>query len=190
MRSLTPAAQALLASGTVAVSVLVHMDLAGGHVRMNTSAWTLTWGGHDWQGLGTLMRIDTIDDAPGEVRGLRFELSGVPASMLAVALAEPVQGRPVSLWTALVSTATYAVEDASLDWRGRLDVMTITERAGTAVVNVTAEHAGIDLLRPVVSLYTDREQQRLFPSDRGFEYVIDQSERPIIWPSREWFRNR
>ena len=28
----------------------------------------------------------------------------------------------------------------------------------------------------------------LYPGDRAFEYVVDQANKPIVWPSKEYFQ--
>ena len=33
----------------------------------------------------------------------------------------------------------------------------------------------------------DADQQAIYPGDRAFEYVVDQSDKPVVWPSREYF---
>jgi hypothetical protein len=187
MKTLSAPALAALAQPCVPLTALIQLDLSS-TVYLNTSGWNLVWAGHTYTGAGAVGRVDAMEDAPGEIKGLRFELSGVPSSMLALALAEPVQGRPVTVSTAIFDPATYQVLDVSADWVGRLDVMSIVESGETATVVVTAEHRGVDLLRAAVVRYTNADQQRFFAGDRGLEYVVDQVDQPIVWPSREYFR--
>lgn len=78
--------------------------------------------------------------------------------------------------------------DAALEWQGVIDTMAITEDGSTATVSVSAESAGLDLLRAVPTRYTDIDQQRLYPGDRFFEFVTAQAEKTIVWPAKEFFR--
>jgi hypothetical protein len=45
----------------------------------------------------------------------------------------------------------------------------------------------VDLLSGNPSTYSDADQQAIYPGDRAFEYVVDQSDKPVVWPSREYF---
>jgi hypothetical protein len=76
----------------------------------------------------------------------------------------------------------------SLAWSGTLDVMSIEDGAQTAVLRVNAEHAGLDLQRPSVSLYSDSEQRRLHPGDPSLQFMSDQADVRVIWPAAAWFR--
>jgi hypothetical protein len=37
-------------------------------------------------------------------------------------------------------------------------------------------------------LYSNQDQLRLYPGDRSFEYVIDQSEQQIVFPAASYFK--
>ena len=55
-------------------------------------------------------------------------------------------------------------------------------------VTATAESTAVDLLRGSAMTYSDGDQQSLYPGDRAFEYVVDQANKPIVWPSKEYFQ--
>src|SRR5205085_3850838 len=115
--------------------------------------------------LGTagLGKVEAVQDSPAEIKPLKFELSGVPSSSISLALGTVVQGKAVRIKLAIFNPDTYQLLYITQRWAGRLDVMADEDGPNTAVVNVTAEHAGIDLVRPVTSLYSNAEQQRLHP---------------------------
>lgn len=186
MRSLSPAAVAALAARPVGLAQLVTLTLTA-TLRLNTTPWDLTWGGNTYLGAASLGSIDVIEDSPGEVKGLQFQLSGVGSDYIAICLAEPVQGKPVTIYTAIFDAASQ-VADAVLEWSGRLDTMTLREEGGAAVISVTAEHVGIDLLRPCNLLFSNQDQQRLYAGDDFSEYVVDQADQQIIWPAASYFR--
>ncbi|AKJ28846.1 hypothetical protein [Caldimonas brevitalea] len=188
MRTLSSEVTAALSADRVAIAQLIYMALSQ-PVYLNTSSWDLQWNGETWRGAAGAGRVDVIDDSPGEIKGLNFELSGVPSEQIALALAEPVQGKTVEIRTAIFDPDTYEVLDAPVEWAGRLDTMSIVETPeGGAAIAVTAEHVGIDLLRPLVVRYSNPDQQRLYPGDRSLEYVIDQVEQSIVWPAASFHR--
>lgn len=186
MRTLSAQALAALSGGTVALAQLVQMDLSQ-TVYLSTAGFDLVWNGKTWRGAPGLGTIDAIEDGVGEVKGARFQLSAVASDQIALALAEPYKGKQVTVRTAIFDASTQQVIDAPVEWAGLLDTMSIQEQGGQAVIAVTAEHIGLDALRPAVGRYSDADQQRLFPGDRGLEYLIDQAEQPIVWPARSYY---
>jgi hypothetical protein len=193
MRTLDSATLTALAGGNVGLAQLVEMSLSY-EWRINTSSWNLTWNSLTYLGVqAALGRIDVIDESPGEVKGLRFELPAVASADRAIALAEPVQGKTVIVRTAIFDASTFAILEAPIEWEGRLDTMSIVQREvnpGTVVpvVQVTAEHIGIDLLRPSGYQYTKQDQLRRYPGDLSFEYVTAQSDQQIVFPAASFFR--
>jgi hypothetical protein len=186
MRSLTTSAAALIASGRAALAQLVYVETYGGNppVLLNTSGWDLTWDGSTYLGAAGLGTINVIKDEPGELPGLSFEIAAVPAALsIALVDAQNMKGKSCVIRTALMNIDTCVIEDAQIEWQGRIDTLTID---GPTVV-VTAEPAALDLVRPSVFRYTNDDQQRLHSGDLGFEFVTD-SETPIIWPAASWGR--
>ena len=160
MRTLSTAALAALQSSPLPMALLIEMDLTS-PLYMCTAGVNLVIAGQTYVGTGTLGRIDAVQDSPAEIKPLKFELSGVPSTLIALALAEPVKGKAVRVKTALFDPATYQIIETRLRWQGRLDVMAIEDGIPTATVQVSAEHSAIDLLRSTAIYYSDAEQRRL-----------------------------
>lgn len=189
MRTITPDAEAALASGQVQLVQLIYLDFGPGQeIALNSSNWNLTWGGITYLGAHGLGTISVIADAPGEIKGLQFTLSGSPSSSIALALddADIWQGTPITVRTAVLNSL-YKVVDAPIEWIGFGDTMTIDEDGETANISVTAESNAVDLLRGSPQTYSDVDQQTMFPGDKFFEYVAVQSGKPVVWPAKEWF---
>ena len=187
MRAITPAAAAALSGRTVPMALLVDMQLDP-PLRVCTWGGPLQWDGQTYLAAGLLGTVDATDESTDQPRSLRFTLSGVPTALIARVVGEAVRGKEVSVYAAILDPATHAVLDASIEWFGTLEAMTINGDGASESITVTAESAGVDLLRAVPVRYTDTDQQRLFPGDRFFEYVSDQADREIIWPTAEFFQ--
>ena len=189
MRTLNAAALSLLGriqqGEQVPVVQLVQMDLTE-TVRLTTAGHVISWGGNDWQPAG-LGAIEPIEDAAGEVQALQFSLPGITPEQIAIALTEPVEGKTVRVYDALVDPDTGVVADAVLAWAGTLNVPGI-EDGPTATVVVTAEHRGLHALRAKPSRYTDDEQQRLYPGDTSLDIDPLTDAAPIAWPAASYFR--
>jgi hypothetical protein len=190
MRTFLSETLATIASGHAGLAQLVEMDLdIPWHV--NTSSWDLSYNGKTYLGVAAAMgRIDVINDAVGEIKPLMFELPAVRDQDVAKALDAnlQVQGRAVRVYTAVFRTTNFTIIEAILEWAGRLDTMTVVDGSPVALIQVTAEHIGMDLLRPSGMLYTDQDQQKLHPGDRSWQYVVDQSEKRITWPAADFFK--
>ena len=66
---------------------------------------------------------------------------------------------------------------------GVMDIMTINDSANSLTINVSAESRMIILQRSKSLRYTNEEQKRLFPNDRGLEYISSLQDKPLIWGS-------
>lgn len=187
MRVLSAPALAALQGRALPLAVLVEMELSS-PLYLNTASLDLILSGVTYYGTRGLGTIDPVQETPAEVRALKFTLSGISIASVALALTEPVQGKSVTIKLAVFDPTTYQVLDVRTRWAGRLDVLTLDDGGSTGTLTVTAEHAGIDLVRPGSSLYTDTEQQRLVPGDLAFQFLNDQVEQRIIWPASSWGR--
>lgn len=188
MRSLSAPAITALAAGEVFLVNLVKIAFPSGTVALNSSTYDLTWSGTTYQKAAGLGRISAINDTPGEVTGAKLELQRFDSTYIALALddADQVQGSPITIYTAILDSSLQIV-DVVTDWTGYADTMTITEDGEHAVIGLTAENKAVDLLRGTPLLYNDADQKSLYPLDRYFEYVVSQADRPVVWPTREWF---
>lgn len=189
MRTLSAPTLAALASGQVVIVQLLHLDFAITPVALNLSTWDLIFGGVVYKGAYGMGTISPIIDKPGEVQGLVLELAGGSADRISLALDESdmVQGTTCTIRTAIIEATNYTVLDAPVTWTGRLDTMSIGEDGATANIRVTAESRAVDLLRGNVSFYSDADQLLINSSDRSFKYVMDQIDKPIIWPAKAFF---
>lgn len=187
MRSLSGPTIAALQRVPLPMTLLVEMDLTV-PLFLNTSPLNLVISGNTYIGTKRLGKIEPLQDSPSEAKGLRFEMSGVPATHIALARTERVQGKAVRIKTCIFDPDTYQPLDVRLRWAGMLDVFVIEDGAQSATLQVTAEHIGIDLIRPVTSLYSDSEQRRLYSGDPSLQFISDQTEMRIVWPNAAYFK--
>lgn len=188
MKALSAPALAALASGSIGIVQLVALDFAV-PIYLNTGTWDLTFGGNVYKGAYGLGSISAVQDKPGEISGISLELAAGSPAIIALALdgADEVQGTVCTIRTAIIDTNNYQILDAPVEWAGTLDTMSIGEDGTTAVVSVSAESKAVDLLRGTPRMYTDEEQTLINPTDRCFKYVVDQADKPLIWPSRSYY---
>jgi hypothetical protein len=187
MRSLTTAGAAALTGQVIAMAILVEMDLTS-QLLLNTASLSLTINGLLYSGVGGLGQIDTITEKPGDFPKVRFTLAGVQPTSISLALSEPIQGKAVRIKLALFDSASGALIDSRVRYAGYLDVMSIVDGKDSAAISVTSESAMLDLLRPANLYFNDADQQTLNPGDLAFQYVNDQVEQKLVWPSAAFYK--
>lgn len=190
MRTVNAAAQALLdriaAGEQIPLVQLVEMRLASVTLYYTTAGVPLQWAGHTWASVGG--RIEPLNyAAKGTVDQLQFSLPGVTEDDIALALNEPVEGRVVVVYDALVDPDTGVVADAIQAWVGTLNVPGL-EDGPVATVSVTAEHRAISAQRAKPSRYTNDQQQRLYPGDTCLNFDPATDAAPLAWPAASYFR--
>jgi hypothetical protein len=189
-RALTGAVTTAVAQPQVGLILLVEMLFDASPVRVCSAGYDVQWNSATWSGLGQLGAIEEVQEGEGaEVTGLAFTLSGVPSSLIATALDEKFQRRVVNVYVGFLDLPTHAIlADPVLEWSGLMDVPTIVDDGTTSTIRVTAENELFDFARPAPLFWTNEDQQKLYPGDTGLRFAKQLTDRPIVWPSAEFFR--
>jgi len=150
--------------------MLVYVDWPGGAQRAHSNFGTITWGGHDWIGVGSMGGVTL----PGEMTGLAVSdgmltLGGLPEEIDDLLGLDP-RGAEVLIYFGLTTArnGTVLVSDPVLAWAGYVDGMASSEGYEGAEIRST-------ITLPVVS----RSSQRLRPAayhseaDQAAEYPGD-----------------
>lgn len=184
-----------LAGGKVQCAALVRFDFASETMRLWRGNGVLrTNDGALWQGLGTFGGMSGIEQAlNGQAPELNFTLSGIDADVMRLARDEfeaEVRGRMVR-----VLLQFFGVDDPDdPDNQRCLDnpfpiaaarCLTPTfafTRDGERSVTIAAETLFSLRSRPRHAMYTDADQQKRFPGDRGFEFAPTLVNKVLTWP--------
>lgn len=181
----------------------VELDFDSGTLYLWSGYGDLVYNGKTYFGAGQLLNISSVSETTEmEAKGAVITLSGIPSSLLSLALQEPYQGRECRIYFGLDLTSegilqesSYYIllEDGSLltpedsgislteIFSGELDQMNIEESVDSASISVTAENVLVKLERPVIRRLTNEDQKSRFPSDRGLEFVASLQDREIFW---------
>jgi len=161
--------------------LLFQGEFISGTVRTWSGIGDLSWGGHTWTGTGTLLSISSVQETSDtSANGITASLSGIPSSLISLALSECSQGDLGYVYLGFIKNNAI-VSDPVLLFEGRLDIPAIEENGETAVVSISYESRLIDLDRPRESRYTNEDQQRAFPGDLGMEFVADLQDKSLTW---------
>lgn len=172
---------AAIAASDLQPAVFVEAFLNGPVVRIWSGIGTISWNGHTWAGLGSLMSISMTEDAATvEARGISIVMSGLDATLLADCLADFRLGLPVTVYFALYASGSL-IADPIISWAGRMDQPTIDVAGDTASITINCENRLIDMNIAVDRRYTHEDQQLENPGDLGFQFVNGLQETTLFW---------
>jgi len=164
-------------------------------VRLHFDAATVAWhsGFGDitldsivYKGAGVLSSVSVIKEEPGvKAASVSVGLSGIKEEVVALLVGQAYINRPAYVHFSPLDEEDQPIATPVMLFRGKMD--NITGRMGSSPgFTVSLRSRLADWERPRKSLYTDVEQQRLYPGDRGMEYIAQLSQKKIIWPRAEF----
>ena len=180
--SVTVAADTALGGENVPLLCFIELAFASGTARLCNAAYSFNWNSHTWLGAGRVLGISPVEEgADLQAYGVSMRLSGVPADLVSIALAEHYQGRTAKIWAAPLDSSYTVISDPVLVFNGRMDVMPIKMEGASATIELSVESRLIDWERPRVRRYNDADQQAEYPGDLGLQYVEQMVSKDLIW---------
>lgn len=178
---------AYLAGRVIQRGILVHFDFLGEPHRVWSGTGLLRAGGREWSGLGELGTIEGLESALGGIAPeTTFTLSGVDPTLVLLALnsSDRVKGRSVTVFLQLFDLDSLeTLDDPFAIYLGTMDVMKVSATGPTMrKVSVTAETLFARRALAPWEYLSDRDQNRLFPGDRGLEMVPSMANKSVEWP--------
>lgn len=186
-RGLTAPMLAAIAARTVRPALFYEGEFVDGSenpefLRLWTGVGDLSWNGYTWTGGGNLLGISALEETTDlKAVGFSVTLSGMPSSLVSLALGNVRQGKPGKLWLGLFDSAGALLADPYQLKRGRFDIAPIEDDGETCTISAQYEDRLIDLERPRDRRYTHEDQQLDYPGDLGFEYVPSLQDMDIPW---------
>jgi hypothetical protein len=160
----------------------VALEFGSGTVYAHSRIGTISWGGVDWIGVGSFGEIGAVEETSElAVKTVTYTLAGIPREYISITQDEHYQGRPARLYLGFIDRTTRLLVDTPfiLD-TGRMNVSEIDEGA-TCTVTITAQSRMSFWDKPAVRRYTDADQQKRFPGDKGFAFVSQAAQKEILW---------
>lgn len=181
-RDITTAFRNAITAANVRPLLLVTGVFDTETLRFWNGEGTLTFDSEDYVGAGYLMKIEPIvETQKTEARGVKIELSGIPSSIISVALSENYQDRAVTIDFALVDDSGAVILDPFRFFSGKADIMEIEEGAETSTISLSAENDLISLRRVNERRRTSEDQKLTYPSDTFFDSVAALQSKEITW---------
>lgn len=168
--------------------ILGVFEFDSGTVGMFTGIGTIEWNGITFYGGGNLIGFSKISETQDlQAKNLILSLNSVDTSLVTVALSENVRNRPFRLYLALVdpdgpdSNGNIFIDDPYRIFSGLMDTFEITDDGKSATISLSIENILLLGQRSKISRYTDEEQRKKHPSDKGFEFINRLQDREISW---------
>lgn len=177
-RSLTAGMLTAIAAGTVRPALFFEgvYDSGGSdaYLRLWTGVGSISWNGHTWVGGGEQLGISQLEETRDvKAVGFTVTLSGMPSSLVAIALASVRQGRAGTLWLGCFDASNALIADPYQLQKGRFDIVVIEDAGETCTIAAQYESRLVDLERPRERFYTSEDQYLDFAADLGFAFVPD-----------------
>lgn len=181
-RSLTAGMVTEVTASVLEPIILMSGEFDSGDVNLWSGVGSIVWDGITFTGAGSLLGVKEIRESQTlEAVNVDIQLSGLPSSLVAVALTEDYQNRPVTMWIAALDGTGAIIADPYKIYRGRMDVLEIEEGAETATLTMHTENRLVDLQRTRERRFTPEDQKAVYPDDTGLDGVSSLQDRAIVW---------
>lgn len=161
--------------------LLAKFDFDSGDLNLWNGIGDLVWDDDTYTGAGNLLSISEIEGTANlQANGVSISLSGIPATILSIALAEDYQNRPASLWLSAINTSG-ALVAPYLIFKGHMDSMTISEDGEDCSITLQVENELVALERPRVKNFTPEDQALAFTGDKGLDFIAGLQNAEITW---------
>lgn len=182
-RTISAALSTALQADRVSPLLLVEALFDSGALRIWNGVGDLSALSETWTGTGLMLSISAVEET-AEIRatGVNISLTGIPSSIISIALSEDYQGRLASVYIGAFDVSTGAViTDPILAFKGNIDMMPMEERGETAKIVLTVESRLVQLEKASRRRFTAQDQKVEFPLDTGFDHVASIQDAQIVW---------
>lgn len=176
-----------LAGREIGAALLTHAEFRENERRWWDGNGDLVLGGHTWQGTGTLIQIEGLEQPVGTTAPkTTFSISGANAEMVTLArqASDRVKGRRIRVYIQFWDLTDWMpLDEPYAIWTGQMDQMKYGAEGPTnRSITLTAETLWVNRKLPPYGLYTDRDQNARYPGDRGLEQVVNLVSKTVRWP--------
>lgn len=171
-RDITSGFQTEIEADVLRPIMMVHGEFDSGDLRFWSGYGELDWNGDIFTGSGDLLKMNSVGETQSlTANNVTFELSGLPTSIVAIALGENYQGRRITAYFAVLDENFALIADPYVVFSGFMDVMTISDSGDEATITINCESDLIILKESRERRYTPEDQKQDYPNDKGLDFV-------------------
>lgn len=128
-------------------------------------------------GSGDLMGITGLDEVNDlSAKNATLTLTGIPSTLLSLALQEPYQRRKCNIYL-----GEQSVSDVVQVFSGMMNTMKIVDEAETSTIEMIVDSKMVELERASNWRYTDENHKSRYAGDTFFSYVQSIQDVQIAW---------
>lgn len=155
----------------------VEALFSSGAVRFWTGYGERVIEGNTYLGAGELLKISGLEEVSDmSAKSASVTLSGIPGSIISLALQEPYQNRPCRILFGVTD-----VDDIVEVFSGTVDEMPIDDGPETGTIIAKIESKWVRLGRANIQRYTSESQKSRYPTDTFFDWVADLQDKDTLW---------
>ena len=188
MRGINAATLAALGQPVVRMAFLALVEFpAPNRIAFTTLTYDFEHEGDTFVAAGNLGAVTEVaSDSQVSPANYAISLSGINPDILQAAAIPNYMNHEATVWAMTVDRDYQIIGEPFIWFRGLTDSVNI-DYGKLSSVTINVRDRAVDWQRPRISRYTDYDQKRNFPNDRGFEYVTQIASREVEWPADTWF---
>lgn len=185
--TLTSNQQTALEQPVARKAYFIELQFLSGTSYISSLGQTVTWGGHDWLGLGALGSISQTEESDGIAsKPLTYTLNGAQPAWLALAAGDVAEyrGLPAKMYMCPLAEGFVLIDSPVLCWSGFMDTVALgVDAEGAGEIALQCETAAFGLKRRPSLRMNAAQQKKKYPTDTGFDYLTTLISAPQTWLS-------
>jgi hypothetical protein len=155
----------------------VDLDFDSAPIRFWTGYGDRTIFSNTFLGTGNLLSVSGLEEVSDlSARGITLTLSGVPTSLVELAIGEPYQRRECKVYFGTTDTS-----DPVEVFSGIMNTMTIEDSGESSTITLGVESKLIRLEKASNRRYTEENHTARHPGDTFFSYVTGLQNKDVLW---------
>ena len=153
------------------------LEFDNGTLRYWTGIGDRTIDSETYTGSGQIIGLTSVSEVVDlSAKNLTLTANGIDSSIVNLALTEPYQNRPASVYF-----GEQSISNAVKIFAGTIDTMTIVDEGDTSTISIVLESNLVRLQSSSSQRYTDENHQSRYDGDTFFSFVQDIQDRQIVW---------
>lgn len=158
------------------------------HLRFTTRLDSVDFEGETFLGFGSLGSV-SMPAQDGELSPAEYQvgLSGISDEILEAVTQLNYMNHKATAYVQFMDENYQNVGTPQFLWGGLTDGAVINY-GNQSSVSISIRDRLVDWSRPKLEYYNNGDQQKLFPNDKGFEFVPEVNQKDVPWPEASYLR--
>jgi hypothetical protein len=183
-RTLSPGFITELTAGKIRPVWLLRATFGPTVLALSSHNRNADYGGDTYLGNSWLQSHSAISESSFGTGGLTVRLTGVPLELTALLLRDATR-KDTCRYSLGFMSSSGAILEADTPFIGKFNTSNITRDEKSVEVDLNYDNILLTLQRPRERRWTDAEQKRKYPDDRGFEYIPQVAQWSGFWGKPE-----